>query len=750
MSNLVIVESPSKAGTIKGYLGNNYKVVASKGHIRDLPKSTLGVDIENGFEPKYINIRGKGDLIKELKKEVKNAKKVFLATDPDREGEAISWHLVKALGLDEKNVNRITFNEISKPALKEAIAHPTAINMALVDSQQTRRILDRIVGYKISPLLWKKIRGGLSAGRVQSVATRLVVDREKEIEAFVKEEYWTLDALLETESKKPLTAKFYGTARQKTALKNKESCDGVLAQLENGVYTVTQVKKSVKQKRPAPPFTTAQLQQDAYRKLNFQSQRTMRVAQSLYEGVTLGKKGDHGLITYMRTDSLRVSEQAQAAARDFITHRYGEEYYPPKPWVYRAKGSAQDAHEAIRPTDVTRTPDSLKENLTSDQYRLYKLIWNRFMASQMASTVIDVQSIEIECRGYIFKCSGEAVRFPGHLAVYEQVKEEQNEERDDTLNAKLPPLEEGQRLLLTELVSHQNFTQPPPRYTEATLIKTLDEKGIGRPSTFSPTVTTILQRGYIERKDKQLCPTPLGTVTNELMEQNFRPVVDYQFTAQLEEKLDEVAKGELGYIKVLEEFYGQLAELLKKADELLEKEKIKIPEVETDIVCSKCGRKMVIKSGRFGKFAACPGYPECRNTMPLDKNGEAVQKDEPQPVEGLRCELCGGSVVKKLGRFGEFYACADYPRCKFTKPITKETGVACPKCGAKIVIKKGKKKEFYSCERYPDCDFSAWDAPTEEKCPLCDGMLLMRKSGKRYCSNKECNYKDSTKTGENR
>jgi len=426
MSNLVIVESPSKAGTIKGYLGSNYKVVASKGHIRDLPKSTLGIDLDNGFEAKYINIRGKGDLIKELKKEVKNAKKVYLATDPDREGEAISWHLVKALGLDEQSVNRITFNEISKPALKQAIAHPTKIDMNLVDSQQARRLLDRIVGYKISPLLWKKIRGGLSAGRVQSVATRLVVDREKEIEAFVSEEYWTIDALLSTEDKKSLCARFYGTTDKKLPLKDESSAKDILAQLKNGIYTVSSVKKSVRQKRPAPPFTTAQLQQDAYRKLNFQSQRTMRVAQSLYEGVTLGKKGDHGLITYMRTDSLRVSEQAQDAARSFISEKYGNQFVPDKPWVYKTKGSSQDAHEAIRPTDVTRTPDSVKDNLSSDQYRLYKLIWNRFVASQMASTVIDTQNVEINCNEYVFKCSGETVRFAGHLAVYEQAKEEES------------------------------------------------------------------------------------------------------------------------------------------------------------------------------------------------------------------------------------------------------------------------------------------------------------------------------------
>ena len=738
MSNLVIVESPSKAGTIKGYLGSNYKVVASKGHIRDLPKSTLGVDIENGFEPKYINIRGKGDLIKELKKEVKGAKKVYLATDPDREGEAISWHLMKALGLDEKSACRITFNEISKPALREAIAHPTAVDMNLVDSQQTRRILDRIVGYKISPMLWKRIRGGLSAGRVQSVATRLVVDREREIEAFVKEEYWTLDALLSTEGKKPLTARFFGEGDKKIAMKDKADCDAILARLDGAEYRVSSVKKSVRTKKPAPPFTTAQLQQEAYRKLNFQSGRTMRVAQSLYEGVSLGKKGEHGLITYMRTDSLRVSEQAQSAARDFIAARYGADSVPAKPWVYRAKGGAQDAHEAIRPTDVTRTPESVKESLSADQYRLYRLIWNRFVASQMAACVIDALSVAIDAGGLSFRCSGETVRFPGHLAVYEQTADE-SAQTDDALNAKLPPLSEGERLILGELVPHRNFTQPPARYTEATLIKTLDEKGIGRPSTFSPTVTTILERGYIARKDKQLVPTPLGIVTNELMEESFAPIIDYRFTAQLEEKLDEVAKGKMDYKKVLGDFYDRLADLLGKAQEQAD-EKVRVPDVETDVVCPKCGRKMVVRNGRFGRFAACPGYPQCRSTVPLDKEGNAVVRSEPDVVEGMKCELCGGPVVKKNGRFGEFYACMNYPTCKYTRPVTRETGIACPKCGAKIVKKWGRKKEFYSCERYPDCDWSSWDIPTDEKCPGCGGMLLKKKSGRVYCPDKSCTY----------
>ncbi|MBQ9543681.1 MAG: type I DNA topoisomerase [Clostridia bacterium] len=738
MSNLVIVESPSKAGTIKGYLGSNYKVVASKGHIRDLPKSSLGVDIENGFEPKYINIRGKGDLIKDLKKEVKSAKKVFLATDPDREGEAISWHLMKALGLDENSACRITFNEISKPALREAIAHPTAVDMNLVDSQQARRILDRIVGYKISPLLWKRIRGGLSAGRVQSVATRLVVDREREIEAFVKEEFWTLDALLATESKKPLTARFFGEGEKKLEMKTEKDCDAILKKLKGAEYVVSSVKKSVKTKKPAPPFTTAQLQQEAYRKLNFQSGRTMRVAQSLYEGVSLGKKGEHGLITYMRTDSLRVSDQAQSAARDFIAARYGADFVPAKPWVYRAKGGAQDAHEAIRPTDVTRTPESVKESLTSDQYRLYRLIWNRFVASQMSSTVIDAQNVVINAGALSFRCSGETVRFTGHLAVYEQSADE-TEKTDDALNAKLPPLTEGEKLSLTELLPHRNFTQPPARYTEATLIKTLDEKGIGRPSTFSPTVTTILERGYIARKDKQLVPTPLGTVTNDLMENDFAPIIDYRFTAQLEEKLDEVAKGKMDYKKVLGDFYDKLASLLGKAQEQGD-EKVRVPDIETDIVCPKCGRKMVVRTGRFGKFAACPGYPQCRSTVPLDKEGNAVVKSEPEVVEGMKCELCGGPVVKKKGRFGDFYACKNYPACRYTRPVIGDTGVACPKCGAKIVKKWGKKKEFYSCERYPECDWSSWDAPTTEKCPGCGGMLLKKKSGRTYCPDKNCSY----------
>lgn len=746
MSNLVIVESPSKVGPIKSYLGSNYKVVASKGHIRDLPKSSMGVDIANGFTPKYINIRGKGDLIKELKKEVKNAKKVYLATDPDREGEAISWHLAKALGLDEKTVCRSPFNEISKTAVKEAIAHPTTIDMNLVDSQQARRVLDRIVGYEISPLLWKRIRGGLSAGRVQSVATRLVVDREREIEAFVQEEYWTLDALLSTAAKKSVFAKFYGEGDKKISMKTKADCDRVLERLKGAEYRVTQVKKSVKQKKPAPPFTTAQLQQDAYRKLNFQSGRTMRVAQSLYEGVNLGKKGEHGLITYMRTDSLRISAQAQEAARDFIKKRYGDDYCPEKPWVYKSKGSAQDAHEAIRPTDVTRTPESLKESLSADQFKLYRLIWNRFVASQMASTVIDAQNVTVEANGLTFRCSGENIRFPGHLAVYE-ISAEEPEERDDPLNAKLPPLTEGEKLNLDELAPHQSFTQPPARYNDATLIKALDEKGIGRPSTIAPTVTTILERGYIERKDKQLMPTPLGIVTNDLMEKEFAPIVDYRFTAQMEEKLDDVAKGKLDYRSVLEGFYSELSGLMEKAKVNGVGEKVKVPDVETDIICSKCGRKMVIKTGRFGKFAACPGYPECRNTMPLDKDGNAVKKSEPEIVEGMKCELCGGPVVKKRGRYGEFYACVNYPDCKFTKPIVKETGVACPKCGAKIVKKWGKKKEFYSCERYPQCDWSSWDTPLEEKCPKCGKPLLQKRSGKIYCSDKNCGY---TRGGESK
>lgn len=746
MSNLVIVESPAKASTIKSYLGSGYRVVASKGHVCDLPKSRLGVDIENDFEPKYINIRGKGDLIKELKKEAKASKTVYLATDPDREGEAISWHLATVLGLDEKKAKRISFNEITKPAVKAAIAAPRQINMDLVNSQQARRILDRIVGYQISPLLWRKVKNGISAGRVQSVATKLVVERENEIRAFQKVEYWTIEAHLLAGGSKAFKAKFYGGPNGRMDIHNADEAEALYQALAGADYTVSGVKKSVKTKNPAPPFTTSQLQQEAFKKLNFQSQRTMRIAQELYEGINLGKKGDHGLITYMRTDSLRISDQARDAAKEFIVNRYGADFYPSSPRVYKTKGTAQDAHEAIRPTDMSLPPEIVKPNLSSDQYRLYKLIWDRFIASQMTSAVFDTVSAEIsadtaEGARYIFKASGETMKFAGYTAVYEATKDDDKAEEDDAKNARLPVLTEGAQLKLDSLEREQKFTQPPSRYTEATLTKALEEMGIGRPSTYTPTLTTILARGYIERKAKQLVPTSLGEVTTDLMQNNFGTIMDYGFTANLERELDNVADGKEDYKELLRSFYSGFKVLLDAADKNIEKSDIDLKEEELDIVCDKCGSKMVVKHGRFGKFAACPNYPECKNTMRIDRNGNVIAKEEDKPVEGMVCELCGGPVVIKHGRFGDFYACANYPTCRYTKQIAKETGVNCPKCGGKILVKRGKQRVFYGCENYPDCDFSTWDMPTNKKCPECGALLLVKKGKQKlYCSNKGCKY----------
>jgi len=742
MSNLIIVESPTKVNSIKNFLGSGYKVIASKGHVKDLPKSTLGVDTENDFAPKYINIRGKAQVINELKKEAKSAKKVFLATDPDREGEAIAWHLAQVLNLSENDNNRITFNEITKTAVKAAIANPRKIDMDLVDSQQTRRILDRIVGYKISPLLWKKVKNGLSAGRVQSVATRLVVDREKEIREFKSEEYWVLSALLNTLDKKSFKAKFYSLNNKKTDITSKEQCDKILLLIEGAKYNVESVKMGTKTKTPLPPFTTSQLLQDANRKLNFQSQKTMRVAQELYEGVRLGKKSGHGLITYMRTDSLRISQEASNAARELIISKYGEKFYPEKPRFFKSKGSAQDAHEAIRPTDINLLPQDAKEFLSNEQYRLYKLIWERFVASQMANAIIDTVNANISAKNQngdvmIFKATGETVKFGGFLNVYEEVKDETTMSEEKT-SGKLPKLNEGDDLILNELVPTQNFTEPPLRYTEASLIKALEEKGIGRPSTYTPTVTTILNRGYIERKGKFFSPTALGEITNELMEKSFSSIIDYEFTARLEKQLDEIADGKEKYVSVLGEFYENLSNLLKKADEELKKENFSMPKEELDITCPNCQSKMIVKHGRFGKFAACPNYPACKTTLPLDKNGTVAEKKEEKIVDGMLCELCGGNIVLRKGKFGDFYACQNYPKCTYTKQMQKDTGVTCPDCGGKIIIRKGKKRFFYGCENYPECNFSSWDLPSNKRCPECNSILLVKKNQKQlYCSNKK-------------
>ena len=762
MSNLVIVESPSKASTIKGYLGKGYKVIASKGHVRDLPKSTFGIDIENGFAPKYINIRGKGPLINELKKEAKNATTVYLAADPDREGEAISWHLANVLGLyGNPKAKRVTFNEITKPAVKAAIKSPTDINMNLVDAQQARRILDRIVGYKVSPILWKKIKSGLSAGRVQSVATRIVVERENEIRAFKPEKFWKIAAYLKTDGG-ALRASFYGDKNGKKELHDKEEADTVVNAVENGVFKVGNIKKAVRVNNPAPPFITSTLHQEANRRFGFRSERTARLAQELYEGVSLGELGTRGLITYMRTDSLRVSDLAADAAKQYIEQKYGADYVPKTRRVYKLRAGAQDAHEAIRPADLSLEPSLVKPYLSPELFKLYKLIWDRFIASQMESALLDTVTIDIENAGYIFRSSGYTVKHPGFMAVYEEAKEEKDEDsqkEEDEKEARLPEVAAGDVLTLTKLDPSQHFTKPPARYNEATLIKVLEEKGIGRPSTYTPTITTIIQRGYVERDGKSLVPSPLGEVTTKLMMDYFAEVVDYGFTAEMEEKLDRVENGKTDMETVLSDFYKDFAVLLKKAEDNIDKGDYKLAAEETDIVCEKCGNRMVIKNGRFGKFAACPNYPACRNTKPIDKDGNAIVKGEgaentgatPAP-DDVKCDVCGGPMVIRRGRYGNFYACANYPECRSTKPINKDLNVPCPLCGSKILIKHGRKKSvFYSCEKYPECKFSTWDIPQEEKCPECGGLLL-KKKGKDliYCLNESCGFTKTAEKPENK
>lgn len=742
-TTLVIVESPSKATTIKGYLGANYRVTASVGHIRDLPKSSLGVDVENGFAPHYINIRGKGDVIKTLKKEAKAASRVLLATDPDREGEAISWHIAAELGIDKDAACRVTFNEITKGAIKEAIKAPRAIDESLVDAQQARRILDRIVGYKISPLLWKKVRSGLSAGRVQSVATRIITEREEEIRAFVPQEYWTINAFLSTEDGEELEAKFFGDAKGKMRLSCEAEAMAVKEATEKGVFTVKDIRRTQKPKQPAPPFITSTLQQEAYHKLNFRSQRIMKVAQELYEGINLGSEngGVQGLITYMRTDSLRVSSVAQEAAAALIAKTYGEEYLPQTPRVYKSKASAQDAHEAIRPANVALLPSAIRKYLSSDQYRLYKLIWERFIASQMSAAVYDAVSIDFENNGYIYKTNGYHLKFRGYTAVYDVTAVE----IDDAQSfSRLPSLVKEQAVKTEALKPEQHYTEAPLRYTEASLIKFLEENGIGRPSTYTTIITTILNRGYVKREGKSLAPTPLGEVTNQLMKENFPKIVDYEFTASMEDDLDAIERGDVEMNAILTAFYGDFEKALATAQEKLAEEEIVIPPETSQYVCEKCGNPMVYKNGRFGRFLACANYPACRNTKTIDKNGAPAEKQEKTvEIADFKCELCGSDVVIRNGKFGAFYACSQYPSCRFTKQKANPIDAHCPDCGARILVRRMRgKMMFYSCERYPDCTFSSWDIPTDKKCPDCGDMLLLQKSKKMLvCRNKDCAYK---------
>ena len=684
MSKLIIVESPTKVKSIKKYLGGGYEVMASMGHVRDLPKSKLGVDTEHDFKPQYINMSDKKDLIKQLKTAAANSDGVLLATDPDREGEAISWHLAYLLALDLNEPNRVAFNEITESGVKAGIAAPHKIDLNLVDAQQARRVLDRIVGYKLSPFLWKKVKGGLSAGRVQTVALRLIVEREREIEKFNSEEYWSVDAKL-LAGTKSFKAALYGFADGKKidVIPNAEEADKIVSALGGAEYIVSALKKGTRKKQPAPPFITSTLQQEASRKLGFTGQRTMRIAQQLYEGVDVPGAGTTGLITYMRTDSLRISEEARAAAYKYITGRYGKEYLPEKPRYFKTKSGAQDAHEAIRPTSVSFTPESVKDALTAEQYKLYKLIWERFIASLMEVCVQNTVNADIIAGDYLFKASGYSVKFDGFTVLYEEGKDE-----DSAEGGALPEMKTGDKLKLKELTPNQHFTQPPARYTEPTLIKALDENGIGRPSTYAPIISNILGRDYIEREKKSLKPTNLGMVVSDLMVEYFDKIVDVKFTAGLEKQLDEIGAGKRGWVDTIKDFYKDFDKLYKKAEDSLEGKRVKVPDEETDVICDKCGRKMVVKSGRFGKFLACPGYPECKNTKPMPED---------------------------------------------------EVKQPCPKCGGKLVKKTSKKgKKFYGCSNYPDCDFAAPGIPTGEKCPECGSFIISGVRGRKYCMNSEC------------
>lgn len=684
---LVIVESPTKARTISKFLGRGYKVEASQGHVRDLPKSQLGVDVENGFEPKYITIRGRGEILTRIRKEARSATKIYLATDPDREGEAISWHLANVLGIDEKDACRIEFHEITSKAVKAAVKNPRTINLDLVDAQQARRVLDRLVGYQISPLLWRKVKKGLSAGRVQSVATAMICDRESEIDAFIPEEFWTITADF-TVNGGTFSARYIGSEDEKVTLHSAEDCDRVIASMQNAQFVIGPIRHGERRKNPAAPFTTSNLQQEASRKLGFTTVKTMQVAQQLYEGVDLEGEGTQGIVTYIRTDSTRTSDEANAAAREMIQSRFGDAYVPETPNVYKSRRNAQDAHEAIRPTDVNRRPEMVKASLSRDQFKLYKLIYDRFIASQMNPAIFDTMAAEIDGNGNRFHFSGQKMRFNGFTAVYEESYDDSEEEAE----ANLPDLTEGMQADIGTPNAEQHFTQPPPRYTEASLVRALEEKGIGRPSTYAPTITTIITRGYVSRENKRLHPTELGIVVDDMMKKNFPDIVDIAFTADMEEKLDDVESGDLEWHKVISDFYGPFEETLKKAEESIEK--VSIVDQVSDIPCEKCGAMMVYKMGRFGKFLACPNFPECRHTQAL----------------------------------------------------LKQIGVPCPECGAPLLERISRKgRKFFGCQRYPECEFVSWDQPVADLCPQCGSHMVLKRGKKgeifHVCVNEQCRHR---------
>ncbi|MEW6131474.1 MAG: type I DNA topoisomerase [Acidobacteriota bacterium] len=818
--SLVIVESPSKAKIINKYLGSGYKVLASVGHIKDLPKKGIGIDFENNFEPTYEVIPGKTKVIKELKAAAKDADTIFVATDPDREGEAIGWHIKEELegrGKNKKTVRRVLFNEITKNAIKESFNNPTDIDQRLVDSQQARRLLDRIVGYQVSPLLWDKVRRGLSAGRVQSVALRLVVEREREIQAFIPTEYWTIEAnlgaklppafdarLLRIDEKTVKTTDFnptsvegviadYGVRKNEIHISNEKQATDIVSDIKKQTFVVSSVTTKEKKRNPVPPFITSKLQQEASRKLRFPVKKAMQIAQRLYEGIEIGEEGLVGLITYMRTDSTRVSDAALGEARDYIGEQYGAAYLPEKPVFYRSKKGAQDAHEAIRPTSVLRTPEAMSRYLSKDELALYKLIWQRFVASQMMAAIFDQTTIDIKAgERYLFRATGSVLKFSGFLAVYEEGKDEKDEE-DEEQEHKLPRVEPGETLKLNKLSPDQHFTEPPPRYTEATLVKTLEEKGIGRPSTYASIMTVITDREYVAKKEGRFFPTELGMIVNDLLVENFDDLFNVQYTARMEEELDEIEDGKMRWTEALAEFYGKFTRDLEHAK--VNMRDVKRQEIITDIKCENCGSFMAKKFGRFGEFLACTNYPECKTTRDLPKVHDDVDEETHENAGEETCENCGRPMAMKRGRFGQFLACTGYPECKTTRKIQKggaiaaptvqleelcpqcgkhlvikqgrfgaftacsnypeckyikqdTTGVACPEDGGEIVVKRGKRKTFYGCSNYPKCNFVLWDKPVAKSCPQCGARFLVekwKKDGSRelLCRNEDCDYKEA-------
>ena len=756
--SLIIVESPAKTKTLKGFLGKDYVVEASMGHVRDLPANKIGVDVEQDFSLTYEPLKDRKDVLKRLSEAAKGTDTVYLASDPDREGEAIAWHIAQALKLKAERIKRIQFNEITRTAVEDALRHPRTINMDRVDAQQARRALDRLVGYKISPLLWKKVKKGTSAGRVQSVAVRLVCDRERDIQAFVPEEYWSITANLTPRTTKPMPfdAGLVQVEGKKAELKNQEQADAVLRQLDGAEWRVAKVKKSERQRRPTAPFITSTIQQEAARKLGFSSRRTMTVAQQLYEGIDLGSDGGTvGLITYMRTDSTRVAGEAQAETRQYILSTYGKEYAPEKFNAYKTKGSAQDAHEAIRPTSVFREPESIRARLSPDQFKLYRLIWLRFVASQMTPAVMDVVTADISAANCMFRATGSTIRFDGFLRVYTEGKDNPNQVDDDE-KPPLPPLSDAQPLDLIKLIPKQHFTEPPPRFTEATLVKSLEEQGIGRPSTYASIISTIQDRGYVELQEKKFVPTELGFAVTDLLVKHFPEILDIGFTAGMEGRLDAVEEGKQDWVALLRDFYGPFAETLTKADSAMEKF-VK----ETDILCPQCGEaNLVERFGRFGKFYGCPRYPECKYILDPNKQGAngaaAVNADgtvaeaPPAVVSEITCPNCGRNLVEKTGRFGKFLACPGYPECKYIhKEAPKSIGVPCPECRkGELVERRSRMGVFYPCNRYPDCKFSLSGKPiTDRPCPNCGGLLHEKAYKGRVtgikCANKECGYTEA-------